>query len=116
MKNATILLSIVLTACSATVPATMRIERNQILRGSASGKIGKDAVISVKNTDGLSCAGKMIVPVTETTTEGTIQCSDKRKGTFTANGKGNTWAGEGKLNDGSKFLLLLGTKRTPLEY
>ena len=116
MKTAIILMSIVLTACSATVPATMRIEKNQILRGSASGKVGKDAVISVKTTDGLSCAGKMFVPVTETTTEGTIQCSDKRKGTFTANGKGDSWAGEGKLNDGSKFLLLLGTKRTPLDY
>ncbi len=116
MKRAIILTSIVLTACSATVPATMKIERNQILRGSASGKVGRDAVISVNNIEGLSCAGKMFVPVTETTTEGTIQCSDKRKGNFTANGKGDSWAGEGKLNDGSKFLILLGTKRTPLEY
>ena len=116
MKRAIILTSIVLTACSATVPATVKIERNQILRGSASGKVGRDAVISVKNIEGLSCAGKMLVPVTETTTEGTIQCSDKRKGNFTANGKGDSWAGEGKLNDGSKFLILLGTKRTPLEY
>ena len=116
MKRAIILTSIVLTACSATVPATMRIERNQILRGSASGKVGRDAVISVKNIEGLSCAGKMFVPVTETTTEGTIQCSDKRKGNFIANGKGDSWAGEGKLNDGSKFLILLGTNRTSLEY
>ena len=116
MKRAIILTSIVLTACSATVPATMKIERNQILRGSASGKVGRDAVISVKTIEGLSCAGKMLVPVTETTTEGTIQCSDKRKGNFIANGKGDSWAGEGKLNDGSKFLILLGTKRTPLEY
>jgi len=116
MKRAIILTSIVLTACSATVPATMKIERNQILRGSASGKVGKDAVISVKNIEGLSCAGKMFVPVTETTTEGTIQCSDKRKGNFIANGKGDSWAGEGRLNDGSKFLILLGTNRTSLEY
>ena len=116
MKRAIILMSIVLTACSATVPATMRIERNQILRGSASGKVGRDAVISVNNIEGLSCAGKMFVPVTETTTEGTIQCSDKRKGNFIANGKGDSWAGEGKLNDGSKFMIFLGTKRTPLEY
>jgi hypothetical protein len=116
MKTAIILMSIVLTACSATVPATMRIDNNQILRGSASGKAGRDAVISVTNSDGLSCAGKMFVPVTETTTEGTIQCSDKRKGNFSVNGKGDSWAGEGKLNDGSKFLIWLGTKRTPLEY
>lgn len=116
MKRAIILLSIALTACSATVPATMRIERNQILRGSASGKVGRDAVISVKNMEGLSCTGKMFIPVTETTTEGTIQCNDKRKGNFLANGKGDSWAAEGKLNDGSKFLILLGTKRTPLEY
>jgi hypothetical protein len=116
MKRVIILISILVTACSAIVPATMRIENNHIMRGSASGKVGRDAVISVKNTDGLSCAGKMFVPVTETTTEGTIQCSDKRKGNFVANGKGDSWAGEGKLNDGSKFLILLGTKRTPLEY
>jgi len=116
MKNAIFLMSIVLAACSATVPATMRIERHQVLRGSASGKVGRDAVISVKSPEGLSCSGKLFVPVTETTTEGTIQCSDKRKGNFTANGKGDSWAGEGKLNDGSKFLILLGTKRTPLEY
>ena len=75
-----------------------------------------EAVISVKSVEGLSCAGKLFVPVTETTTEGSIQCSDKRKGNFIANGKGDSWAGEGKLNDGSKFFILLGTKRTPLEY
>jgi hypothetical protein len=76
MKTAIILMSIVLTACSATVPATMRIERNHILRGSASGKVGRDAVISVNNIEGLSCGGMMFVPVTETITEGTIQCRD----------------------------------------
>jgi hypothetical protein len=94
----------------------MRIETNQILRGSASGKVGRDAVISVNNTEGLSCRGKMFIPVTETTTEGTMQCNDSRKGHFVANGKGDSWAAEGKLNDGSKFLILLGTKRTPLQY
>lgn len=116
MKSALILLSLVLTACSATVPATMRIETNHILRGSASGKVGRDAVISVKSRAGLSCTGKMFIPVTETTTEGIIQCNDNRKGKFIANGKGEAWTAEGKLNDGSKFLMLLGTKRTPLEY
>src|SRR5690242_539670 len=116
MKRSVVLISILLTACSATVPATMRIERNQILRGSATGKVGKDALISVKTMEGLSCTGKMFIPVTETTTEGTIHCNDKRKGNFIATGKGDSWAAEGKLNDGSKFLLVLGTKRTPLEY
>jgi hypothetical protein len=79
MKRSIILITILLTACSATVPATMRIERNQILRGSATGKVGKDALISLK-MEGLSCTGKMFIPVTETTTEGTIHCNDKRKG------------------------------------
>jgi hypothetical protein len=116
MKTAIILMSIVLTACSATVPATMRIERHHILRGSASGKVGRDAVISMKSKEGLLCAGKMFVPATESTTEGTIHCSDRRKGNFMAKGKGDSWAGEGKLNDGSKFLILLGTNRTSLEY
>ena len=73
-------------------------------------------MISMKNKEGLSCAGKMFVPATETTTEGTILCSDKRKGNFMAKGKGDSWAGEGKLDDGSKFLILLGTNRTSLEY
>jgi len=116
MKSAIILMTIVLTACSATVPATMRIEKNQILRGSGSGKVGREAVISVNNREGLSCTARMFIPVTETITEGTVQCNDKRKGNFIANGKGDSWAAEGKLNDGSKFLMLLGTKRTPLEY
>jgi hypothetical protein len=116
MKTTIIVMSCVLTGCSATVPATMRIERNQVLRGSASGKVGSESVISVQSLEGLSCSGKLFIPVTETTTEGTIQCSDKRKGHFIANGKGESWAGEGKLNDGSKFLILLGKKRTPLEY
>ena len=116
MKPALILISLLLTACSATVPATMRIEKNQVLQGSASGKIGRDAVITVKNLEVLSCSGKLFVPVTETTTEGTIQCSDRRKGTFIANGKGDSWAGEGKLSDGSKFFIVLGRKRTPLDY
>src|SRR4029078_7794991 len=98
MKTALILMSIVLTACSATVPATMRIERNHILRGSARGKVGSDAVISGNNIDGLSCGGMMFVPVTETTTEGTIQCNDKRKGKFIAKGKGDLWPGGETLN------------------
>ena len=73
-------------------------------------------MISMKSKEGLSCAGRMFVPATETTTEGIIHCSDKRKGNFIAKGKGDSWAGEGKLNDGSKFLILLGTNRTSLEY
>ena len=113
MKTAIILVSIALTACSATIPATMKIEGNQILRGSASGKVGKNAVMSVENLKGLSCSGKLFVPLTETTTEGTIECSDGRIGNFLANGKGDSWTGEGRLNDGTKFFVLLGTKIWP---
>ena len=113
MKQAVIVMSIAVTACSATLPATMKIEGNQILRGSASGKVGKDAVLSVENLEGLSCSGELSVRVAETTTEGTIQCSDTRKGKFIANGKGDSWTGEGKLNDGSKFFVLVGTKIWP---
>ena len=113
MKQAVIVMSIALTACSSTLPATLKIEGNQILRGSASGKVGRDAVLSVENLEGLSCSGELFVRVTETTTEGTIQCSDRRTGKFTANGKGDSWTGEGKLNDGSKFFVLVGTKIWP---
>ena len=113
MKQAVILMSIALTACSAAVPATMKIEGHSILRGSASGKVGKDAVISVENLEGLSCSGELLARVTETSTKGTIQCSDSRKGNFIANGKGDAWTGEGKLNDGSKFFVLVGTTIWP---
>lgn len=113
MKKAVILMSVALTACSATVPATMKIEGNQILRGSASGKVGRDAVMSVDNLEGLSCSAELVLPVTETTTQGTIQCSDGRKGTFIANRKGDSWTGEGTLDDGSKFVVLLGTNIWP---
>ena len=114
-KQAVILMvmSLALTACSTTLPATMKIEGNQILRGSATGKVGRDAVLSLENLEGLSCSGEMFVRVTESTTEGTIQCSDARKGKFIANGKGDSWTGEGKLNDGSKFFVLVGTTIWP---
>jgi hypothetical protein len=86
----------------------MKLQNNQVLRGSASGSLGSDAVFSVKNIDGLSCEGKMFVPFSGANTEGTIECSDKRKGKFIANGKANSWAGEGKLDDGSRFVILIG--------
>jgi hypothetical protein len=94
----------------------MKIESDEVLRGSASGSLGSDAVISVKNVDGLSCKGKMLVPVSSANTEGTIECNDKRKGNFIANGNVQSWAGEGKLNDGSKFSILIGPQGTTIKY
>ena len=76
-----VFVSLLLTSC-ATVPATVKIQDNEILRGFASGSLGSDAAISVKNIDGLSCEGKMFVPMYAANTEGTIECNDKRKGNF----------------------------------
>lgn len=106
---------ILLTSC-ATVPATLKIQGDEILRGSASGSLGNDAVISVKNIDGLSCEGKMLVPFSSANTEGTIECNDKRKGNFIANGNTGSWAGEGKFDDGSKFSILIGPQGTTIKY
>ncbi len=81
-------IGLLLTSCG-TVSATITIHDSEILRGSASGILGSDAVISVKNVEGLSCEGKMLVPVSSVDpadTEGTIECNDKRKGNFSANG------------------------------
>jgi starvation-inducible outer membrane lipoprotein len=110
-----VLIGIFLTSC-ATVPATIKIQDNEILRGSASGSLGSDAVISVKNIDGLSCKGKMFVPVSSANTEGTIECNDKRKGNFIANGNAESWTGEGKLDDGTKFSIIIGPQKTTIKH
>ncbi|THJ22861.1 MAG: hypothetical protein CAF45_009645 [Nitrospira sp. CG24E] len=110
-----VLIGLLLASC-ATVPATIKIQDNEILRGSASGSLGSDAVISVKNIDGLSCEGKMFVPAYSANTEGTIECNDKRKGNFIANGNAESWAGEGRLDDGSKFSILIGPQKTTIKY
>lgn len=109
------LFGLVLVSC-ATVPATIKIQDNEILRGSASGSLGSDANISVKNIDGLSCEGKMFVPAYDANTEGTIECNDKRKGHFIANGESTSWAGEGRLNDGSQFSIIIGPQKTTIKY
>jgi hypothetical protein len=100
----------------ATVPATLKIQGDEILRGSASGGLGSHAEISVKNIDGLSCEGKMFVPFSSANTEGIIECNDKRKGNFIANGQSASWAGEGKFDDGSKFSILIGPQGTTIKY
>ncbi|ALA57267.1 hypothetical protein [Nitrospira moscoviensis] len=117
MSKALILFSsLSLASCSATVPATIKLQSNEILRGSASGSLGSDAEIAVRNIDGLSCEGKMFVPFSAANTEGTIVCNDKRKGHFIANGNAESWAGEGKLDDGSTFSILIGPQRTTIRY
>lgn len=116
MNKAFLVLISLFLASYATVPATLKIQDNEILRGSASGSLGSDAVISVKNIDGLSCEGKMFVPVSSANTEGTIECTDKRKGNFIANGNAESWAGEGRLDDGSKFSILIGPQKTTIKY
>jgi len=108
-------ISLLLTSC-ATVPATIKIQDSEVLRGSASGSYVSNTVISVKNIDGLSCKGEMYVSVYSVNTEGTIECNDKRKGNFIANGEGVSWAGEGKLDDGSKFSFIIGPQKTTIKY
>lgn len=103
-----ILIAIFLLSCTTTVPATIILRNKEILRGSATGSLGSDAVFSVKNVDGLSCQGKLFVPLSDTATDGTIECNDKRKGRFNVTGKKTSWSGEGKLDDGSRFFLSIG--------
>src|SRR5436309_14969156 len=106
-------IALLLTSCG-TVSATLTIHDNEILSGSASGILGSDAVISVKNVEGLSCEGKMLVPVSSAhpaDTEGTIECNDQRKGHFSATGSAESWAGEGTLDDGSTFSILIGPQK-----
>ena len=102
-----VMLGIIFSSC-ATVSATLQIEGAEILTGSASWSLGGDAVISVKNIDGLSCEGKMLVPASSANTEGSIECDDKRKGNFIAHSRSSSWAGEGKFNDGSRFTIVIG--------
>jgi hypothetical protein len=112
-----VFIGLLLTSCG-TVSATITIHDSEILSGSASGILGSDAVISVKNVEGLSCEGKMLVPVSSThpaDTEGTIECNDKRKGNFRANGNAESWAGEGTLDDGSTFFILIGPQKSASE-
>jgi hypothetical protein len=79
--------------------------KNKILRGSVSGTLGNSVSFAVKDDDGLSCDGKMLIPSSEVNTEGTIDCSNKRKGNFIANGRRASWVGEGTLDDGSRFVI-----------
>ena len=112
------LTSLLLTSCG-TISATITIQDSEILSGSASGILGSDAIIFVKNINGLSCEGKMLVPVSSANlanTKGTIECNDERKGNFIATGNFESWAGEGKLDDGSKFSILIGPQKTTIRY
>jgi|SoiMetStandDraft_2_1073263.scaffolds.fasta_scaffold278690_2 hypothetical protein len=95
---------LVLVSCSARFPATI-IMQNKILRGSATGIFGDIVNFSVNNAEGLSCEGKMLVLSSGANTEGIIDCSNKRKGNFIANGRKASWVGEGTLDDGSRFVI-----------
>ena len=95
---------LVLVSCSARFPATI-IMQNKILRGSATGIFGDIVNFSVNNAEGLSCEGKMLVLSSGANTEGIIDCSNKRKGNFIANGSKASWVGEGTLDDGSRFVI-----------
>ena len=105
-----ILICAFLVSCSTRVPATVIIQ-NTILRGSASdGRSRGDVFFYVQTLDGLSCDGKMLVLMTSEgkTTNGTIDCNNKQKGHFIVNGRKDSWVGEGKLDDGSRFVISIG--------
>jgi hypothetical protein len=113
-----VFIGLLLTSCG-TISATITIQGSEILSGSASGILGSDAIIFVKNIDGLSCEGKMLVPVSSANsanTKGTIECNDQRKGNFIATGNFESWAGEGTLDDGSKFSISIGPQKTTIRY
>ena len=110
MLNAILIfICVFLVSCSARFPTTMIIQ-NKILRGSATdGRSGSDIIFYVKNLDGLSCDGKMFVLMTsEGNAKGIIDCNNKQKGRFIVNDRKASWVGEGKLDDGSKFVISIG--------
>ena len=100
-----VLILICLASCSARFPATIIIQNGKVLRGSASGRLGDDVSFTVNNIDGLACDGTMFILSSDANTEGTIECNNKRTGHFIANSKKASWVGEGKLDDGSRFVI-----------
>ena len=110
LLNATvILICVFLVSCAPRFHATVIIQ-NTILRGSASdGKFEAAVIFYVQNVDGLSCDGKILTLMTsEAKTKGTIDCNNKQKGEFIVNGRKASWVGEGKLENGSRFLISIG--------
>jgi hypothetical protein len=104
-----ILISVVLASCSARYPATVIIQ-NKILKGLASdGRLHGDVFFNVQNL-GLSCDGKLLTLMTSEgqTTKGTIDCNNKQRGHFIVNARKDSWVGEGKLDDGSRFVISIG--------
>ena len=106
MRIGFILICVFLASCAPRFPATVIIQ-NKILRGSASdGKLGADVVFYVQHVDGLSCDGKIFaLMASDAKTKGIIDCNNKQKGEFIVNGGKASWVGEGKLDDGSRFLI-----------
>ncbi len=103
-----VLILICLASCSAHFPATIIIQNGKVLRGSATERLGNDVSFTVNNIDGLSCDGKMFILSSDANTEGTIDCNNKRTGHFLAISKKASWVGEGKLDDGSRFVISIG--------
>ena len=110
MRKAIVMfICVFLVSCSKHFPATIII-KNTILRGSASdATLGSDVMFDVKNVNGLFCEGKLSVLMTSNgNNTGTIDCNNKKKGHFTVNRRKASWVGEGKLDDGSKFVISIG--------
>jgi hypothetical protein len=107
------LLCICCASCSTYFPATIILENakdtnGKILRGSARAIVGDNVVFTANNVEGLSCQGKMSVPSSNANTQGTIDCNNNRNGHFFANSRKASWVGEGKLDDGSRFVISIG--------
>ncbi|HKT36367.1 MAG TPA: hypothetical protein VJR03_16200 [Nitrospira sp.] len=108
-----VLLCICLASCATHFPTTIIIQsatykNAKVLRGFASGTLGKDVVFTANNVDGLSCEGTMLLSFSSARTEGSIDCNNKRNGHFLANSRKTSWLGEGKLDDGSQFFISIG--------
>lgn len=107
---------LLLSAFYATVPVSLKISNQEVLLGQGSGALGGEAELNVQNVDGTTCKGSFHVPVSGGSTEGLIKCSDGREGKFIAIGKGTSWAGEGKLDDGTRFSLIIGRQGRSIVY
>ena len=84
-----------LTGCG-TVPITLKVHGQEIFYGSATGIIGGDAKLKLKNIDGVSCEGSMKLPIKEMITDGKISCTNGSIGKFIAMrsypGNGRFWS------------------------
>jgi len=104
---------LILTACSVTVPVVAKIG-DDILQGSATGRLSGKGDYLVQNIDGLICTGEYDSLDQELTISSHVTCNDGRYGAviITRNPGLKSGVGQGKLNDGTVFKFAFGSMST----